>query len=102
MTGSGYIFDPQSPRDRPVMKTRRKAWHRNIDPGLEDGDGIPSAPIPNLEGMLEVAIQFRASLDPSMENGEGVIETADNIVRLLSRSFLSPDRPSGGKPFELG
>jgi len=75
------------------MKTRKKAWHRNIDPGVEDGGGIPSAPIPNVSEMLRIAIEFRDSLDPDMENGDEAIETATNIVNLLSRSVLGPDRP---------
>jgi hypothetical protein len=99
VTDGPYVFDPRTPRDRPLMRVPFRPWHRTIDPGVEDGedDVRPDVP-PELEDILRFVIQFRNSLDPDVEEMAAVIESTEAMVRHIASSLVAPDRPGSGRP----
>ena len=105
MTGSPYIFDPQAPRDRRVIRTKSRPWHRTIDPGVDQGDGIPNDPN-EVGGMLSFYVDLKDSIDTTAPGGpETVALIEKSIAHIVANLPLGPDRPGtpqGGSGGEIG
>jgi len=95
VTGSGYNFDPVTPRDRRVMKTRSRPWHRTADPGVDQGGGIPSDPIV-IGDLVRFHVEVKNSIDVTAPGGPEMVATLEKIIAVLVENLpLSPDRPGG-------
>ena len=92
MTGSSRIFDPTAARDRRLMKIRSKPWHRSIDPGVENGAGIPKDAI-RIGDLVRYFIELKATIDQEAEGGPETVANIERIVEVLVRTLpLTPDR----------
>ena len=105
MTGSPYIFDPQAPRDRRVIRTKSRSWHRTIDPGVDQGGGIPADPLV-VGDLVRLYVELKDSIDTTAPGGPETVAIIERSIALLVANLpLGPDRPGtpqGGSGGQIG
>jgi hypothetical protein len=102
MTASSYIFDPVTPRGRRVIKTRQQPWHRFLDPGVDNGDGIPIDPL-RLGGLLRYCVELKDTFDTTAEGGPETVAIIERTIALIVDTLpLETDRTSGSHGSEGG
>ena len=85
-----------------MIKTRQQPWHRFLDPGVDNGDGIPIDAF-RLGGLLSYCAELKDTFDTTAEGGPETVAIIEKTIALIVETLpLETDRTSGSRGSEGG